>query len=176
MTNARALIQLVRSFSKNKKRSSRSGKINILSVLLVTVMLTGCIKDNEDPVWSLQAGDSLPDFEVSLNDGSSVTTNMLKGHSSVVVFFSTNCGDCRKELPAIQDYYESCKMRDPSCFFVCISRDEGEASVSAYWKENGFTMPYSAQTDRSVYNLFANSGIPRIYEADPDLVITRVFE
>ncbi len=76
----------------------------------------------------------------------------------------------------LQDYYDECKKRDSDCFFVCISREEGEASVKAYWEENGFTMPYSAQTDRSVYNLFASSGIPRRYEADENLVITHVAE
>ena len=150
--------------------------IEILSILLIMVTAPGCINDEVEPVWSLQTGDRLPDFEITLDDGSSVSTEMLKGRKSVIVFFSTGCGDCRRELPVVQDYYDECKKRDSDCFFVCISREEGEASVMAYWEENGFTMPYSAQTDRSVYNLFASSGIPRRYEADENLVITHVAE
>ena len=46
---------------------------------------------------------------------------------------------------------------------IGISREENGIDISAYWKSNGFDMPYSSQTDRTVYNLFAIRGIPRIY-------------
>lgn len=111
--------------------------IEILSILLIMVTAPGCVNDEVEPVWSLQAGDRLPDFEITLDDGSSVSTEMLKGRKSVIVFFSTGCGDCRRELPVVQDYYDECKKRDPDCFFVCISREEGEASVVTTGKKTG---------------------------------------
>ena len=61
--------------------------IEILSILLIMVTAPGCINDEVEPVWSLQAGDRLPDFEITLDDGSSVSTEMLKGRKSVIVFF-----------------------------------------------------------------------------------------
>ncbi len=147
---------------------------NAILGLLLLIICSGCVKDKDEPVWSLQVGDKLPDFEVTLNNGSRVSTESLNGFYSVIVFFNTSCEDCRRELPEMQKYYELCMMQNRPITFLCISREEEEVSVEAYWKEHGFTMPYSAQNDRSVYNLFASSGIPRVYEADTNLKITRV--
>lgn len=143
---------------------------------LVMAALTGCVNEREEPVWSLQVGDRLPEFEITLNNGDMVTTESLRGSESVIVFFNTSCVDCRRELPELQKLYDECILQNRPIRFICISREEGAASVAKFWEENNLTMPYSAQTDRRVYNLFASSGIPRLYEADKDLVIIKVNE
>ncbi len=143
---------------------------------LVMVAFTGCVNEREEPVWSLQVGDRLPEFEITLNNGDMVTTESLRGSESVIVFFNTSCIDCRRELPELQKLYDEFLMQNRPVCFMCISREEGAASVAKFWDENHFTMPYSAQTDRRIYNLFASSGIPRLYEVDKDLVIKRVNE
>lgn len=143
---------------------------------LVILAFTGCVNEREEPVWSLQVGDRLPEFEITLNNGDMVTTESLRGSESVIVFFNTSCVDCRRELPELQKLYDECILQNRPIRFICISREEGAASVAKFWEENNLTMPYSAQTDRRVYNLFASSGIPRLYEADKDLVIIKVNE
>lgn len=90
--------------------------IEILSILLIMVTAPGCINDEVEPVWSLQTGDRLPDFEITLDDGSSVSTEMLKGRKSVIVFFSTGCGDCRRELPVVQVIMMSVRRGIPIAF------------------------------------------------------------
>lgn len=157
------------------RRYDMKGFLEIL-VGLVMVALTGCINEREEPVWSLQVGDRLPEFEVVLNNGDQVTTESLRDSESVIVFFNTSCGDCRRELPEIQKLYDECLLQNRLVRFICISREEGAASVAKFWDENHLTMPYSAQPDRRIYNLFASSGIPRIYEADKDLMIIKVNE
>lgn len=157
------------------RRYDMKGFLEIL-VGLVMVALTGCINEREEPVWSLQVGDRLPEFEVVLNNGDQVTTESLRDSESVIVFFNTSCGDCRRELPEIQKLYDECLLQNRLVRFICISREEGAASVAKFWDENHLTMPYSAQPDRRIYNLFASSGIPRIYEVDKDLMIIKVNE
>ena len=39
----------------------------------------------------------------------------------------------------------------------------------------GLALPYSAQTDRAVYNLFARGGVPRIYIADREGTVRLVY-
>lgn len=158
-----------------RRRDDMKGFLEIL-MGLVMVALTGCVNESEEPVWSLQVGDRLPEFEVVLNNGDQVTTESLRGSDSVIVFFNTSCGDCRRELPEIQKLYDECLRQNRPVRFICISREEGAASVAKFWEENNLTMPYSAQTDRRVYNLFASSGIPRLYEADKNLMIIKVNE
>lgn len=144
-------------------------------LLVVLFFVTGCVTEKDEPVWSLSAGDSLPQFSVRMNDGSLVATETLRGRVSMIVFFNTGCGDCREELPRIQEVFDMCIKEGLPVDIICISRGEGQASVEKYWAENKLSLPYSAQDDKSVYQLFATSIIPRIYISSPDLKIKSVY-
>lgn len=136
------------------------------------VLLASCIREGR-PGGDIAPGDRLPDFVVEMNDGSLVSTASLEGSVSLIMFFNTGCPDCREELPAVQRIYDEFG----SCVrIVCISREEGRAGIEAYWRENGLTLPYSAQEDREVYELFAGSGVPRVYVSSPDLVVRKVYD
>lgn len=148
--------------------------INIIGCLLLgCALFTACIDDDaEEGTIDLQAGDPVPAFSVVMDDGQTVTSEHLKGKVSLIVFFHTGCPDCQKELPVLQRLYADYGQKIQ---LVCISREEGAAEISRYWEENHLTLPYSAQENRTVYYLFAKSGIPRVYVVDRDLVIRRVF-
>ncbi len=143
-------------------------------LLLPALMLfSACIYDPADPEGgNVGVGDALPEFSVTLSDGSSVSTGSLLGEVSLIMFFSTECPDCQEVLPLAQSLYDEfgSQLR-----FVLISREEGAESISAYWLENSLTLPYSAQSDREVYRLFATSGIPRIYISDRTLTVRSAF-
>ena len=128
--------------------------------LVVLAGLCGCVKENPRGA-DLKVGDILPDFEVMMSDGTIVTDDVLKESLSVVMFFSTVCKDCRQTLPHIQRMYDEYALKGVR--FALISRSELESSIILFWATNGLTMPYSAQKDRSIYELFAREGIPRIY-------------
>lgn len=151
-------------------------RLKTLCIILVGIIVicAACVTEKDDPVWSLVVGDELPEFAVTLNDGETITTQGLRGKESVIIFFTTSCSDCQRELPEYQRWYDELRSESKEVNFFCISREEGSASVEAYWQAHGFTMPYSAQPDRKVYNLFASSGVPRVYIANPDLIITTV--
>ena len=151
-------------------------KIKSLYIIIIGIILlcAGCITEKEEPVWSLKVGDKLPEFTVTLNNGETLTTQSLRGKESILIFFTTTCSDCRRMLPEYQRWYEELQSQNKPINFFCISREEGAASVEEYWRANGFTMPFSAQSNRTVYNLFASSGVPRVYIANSDLTITSV--
>ena len=56
-----------------------------------------------------------------------------------------------------------------------ISREQGKEEIQEYWNENNLTIPYSPQTSREIYSLFAQSRIPRIYISDEDGTIGKIF-
>ena len=136
----------------------------ILAVLVLAV--SACIRDKIPEGAELGPGDRLPEFSVILDDGSVVSTGDLSGKVSVIVFFHTGCPDCQAELPVIQRIHDD----------LCISREEDAADIAEYWAENGLTLPYSAQKDRTVYSLFARMGVPRVYVSSGDLVIHSVYD
>ena len=127
-------------------------QIFLLLVIAVGLMTSclGKLEDNAKVTDIVSVGQRLPDFTVTTSDSSLVSSGDLRGHASVIVFFSTHCKDCQRALPALQNVYNKYKAR---VTFVCISRAQSGNDVAAYWQAQGLNMPYSAQTDRSVYAL-----------------------
>ena len=104
-------------------------------------------------------------FMVEMNDGTILDRDSLRGKVSVLVFFHTSCSDCQRELPVVQQLYEV-YAGNPRVRIACISREEPEKEILAYWKSNALTLPYSAQSDRKVYSLFSEEGVPLVYVSD----------
>ena len=130
-----------------------------------------CIKEGNDGA-DLKVGDRLPDFYVTTDAGAEITGSFLREGVSCVVFFTTTCPDCQQTLPHLQRIYDEYLSKGVK--FAIISRQEGAESLAAYWARQGFTMPYSAQEDRSIYELFARTGVPRVY-ISKDGVIRNIF-
>lgn len=130
-------------------------------------MLTSCLGNLDDTVMSendvVKAGQQVPSFVVSISDGTTFNSSQIGRKPVCIVFFNTSCSDCRKELPVVQQIYEEFSE---SIQFVCISRAEDRKNIQAFWTQKKLTLPYSAQTDRKIYNLFALSSIPRLYIID----------
>lgn len=146
--------------------------------MLLYLTCVGCssiIDDNDDVIEHVQVGDKVPSFSVTVTDGSETrtfSTSQLTGET-VIVFFNTWCSDCQRELPLLNDYY--LQHKDDSGFqMIAISRAEGVDAVSQFWSEHSLQIPYSAQDDRRIYDLFASSVIPRIYFVSPQGIITRI--
>lgn len=146
-------------------------------MMLLCLLLTGCSSIEDDETKERVAvGDRVPLFSVEMvKDGerSTFSTAQLTGET-VIVFFNTTCPDCQRDLPKLNQYYLKHKV-DEGFQMVAISREEGEEDVAAYWKDNGLQIPYSAQNDRRIYELFASSIIPRVYFVSAQGIVTRVF-
>ena len=151
-------------------------KVEVMIMLLC--LLTGAcsmVNDDDEVEERVTVGDHVPVFTVDVvADGMPTTfsTSNLTGET-VIVFFHTSCADCQRELPVLDDYYRQ-HRDDPGFQMVAISRAEGVETVAAFWAEHGLQMPYSAQEDRYIYELFASAIIPRVYVVSPQGIVTRV--
>lgn len=151
-------------------KSVFSRLLPLLSCSLALLAFGTCI--SEETSSYVRVGDKLPAFSVTMNDGQIISNDSLKGSFSLVMFFHTTCSDCQQTLPYIQQAYESF----PEVRFVLISRAETDDSLSAYWQHHQLTVPYSAQSDRQIYELFATSVVPRIYLCDPGTVVKKAYD
>lgn len=144
----------------------------LVALFILIFPLCGCIHEKE-PGEEIKPGDYLPEFEVMMNDGSVVTDASLKGSVSVVMFFHTSCPDCQHALPIMQSIYDEYTPKGVKT--ALISREETADEISVYWNDNGLNMPFSAQSDRGIYELFAYSRIPRIYISDENGIVRFVY-
>ena len=146
--------------------------MRLLSIIISVLLISSCIKEDRQGA-DLKAGDVIPDFTLVMNDGSIVTDDDLKENVSVVMFFHTSCSDCQQALPVMQQIYD--EYASNGVRFALISREEDKRTIDAFWKENGLDMPYSAQSSRKVYRLFAKERIPRIYVNEKGGIIRHMF-
>lgn len=153
--------------------------VSFLYIIGVLLCFSACVSedapDAEPAVGRgdvVRVGQALPAFSVQLSDGTPAGNLQCRGKQSVIVFFHTTCPDCRRELAELQQVYAE---RGDSVCFLCISRQQPAEEVASYWQENSLTLPYSAQPDRAVYNLFATAYIPRVYVADTATVVRTLF-
>lgn len=144
----------------------------LLACVLACSVMTSCIGEKTSAV-TLEVGDKIPEFRVTTNTGQIVTDDSLLGSISCIVFFHTVCPDCKKTLPEVQKIYD--KYLPLGVKFILISREEGQDEIAPYWEENGFTMPYSPQETREIYEKFAETRIPRVYICNENGIIKSIF-
>lgn len=129
--------------SLHKRKSMKKLINSVFFIALCSCMaMVSCISDGDDSDTGsieLVAGDKLPVFSVTMNDGRVVTHESLRGKVSFIVFFNTGCKDCRRELPVIQQIYE----HHPHMPLIAISRAEDAASVAVIGRSSisRFLMP-----------------------------------
>ncbi len=145
---------------------------------VILAVAAGCVRDEEPQGWALQPGDALPAFAVETLNGEVVTDESFADCRGAIVLFSTGCADCRRELPRLeQDYRQLCMLPEGAGFrLICISRAEPEEQVARFWRQNDLTMPVAAVPDRSVYDLFAASGVPRLFLVDHSVITASYLE
>ena len=146
--------------------------------MLLCLTWVGCssvVDDDTQVVERVHVGDRVPSFSVTITDGGeerTFSTSQLTGET-VIVFFNTWCPDCQRELPRLNQYYLQHKD-DKGFQMVAISRGEGKDVVARFWSEHELLIPYAAQEDASIYELFASGIIPRVYFVSAQGIVTRI--
>ncbi len=147
--------------------------ISLFIVLFALYFLTSCIKDNEtkDKIINyVQIGDFVPTFTVNDGEGKQFNSEMFKDKKSILVFFHTSCEDCQKVLPIIEEAW--LQIKDSSEYqIIVIGREQSKVEIDNYWEKERFSMPTYLDIDRQVFNVFANSTIPRVYLIDTNGII-----
>lgn len=65
-----------------------------------------------------KVGEMAPDFEITLADGSKISSKELRGNVVVLNFWATWCAPCREELPLLDVYYKLQKQHGLKVFAV----------------------------------------------------------
>ena len=154
-------------------------KYILATLFLLTAVGCSTVVDDEDNEVGeyVMVGDRVPQFTVETVDADGTTATFSSGNltgETVIVLFHTSCSDCQRELPRLNDYYLQHRS-EPGFQMVAISREEGAESIAAFWQAQNLSIPYSAQADRRIYNLFASSVIPRVYFCSPEGIVTKIY-
>ena len=97
--------------------------------LLVLMSPAACVTESPVAERVIAVGERVPEFSVILDNGEEWASHNSGGLPSVIAFFHTGCGDCRSELPELQ---EACRQSGDRVRFVCIAREEDAADIAAW--------------------------------------------
>ena len=119
--------------------------VSILLALLLLAAL-GCTAFAAQD--GIQPGDAMPDFTVTLCDGSSATlSELLKDHDLVVLnVFATWCGPCKGEFPEMERVYQANRDR---MVILSVSGDPNDTAemIATYKEDNGLSFPMGMAGD-----------------------------
>jgi peroxiredoxin len=106
-------------------------------------------------------GDVAPDFSVTTLNGDVIKLSDLKGKTVFVNFFAIACPMCIKEFPVLQKSVWR-KYKDNKDFvLVSVGRGHSAEELKKFVTDRELEFPMAADTDKSVYNLYASKYIPR---------------
>ena len=120
----------------------------IVSVLLALLLLAGLSCTAFAAQDGIQPGDPMPDFTVTLCDGTRATLSELLKENELVVLnvFATWCGPCKLEFPEMDRVYQANRDR---MVILSVSGDPADTAemIAAYKEENALSFPMGMAGD-----------------------------
>lgn len=133
----------------------------IIAALLLSMPHTGCVKEDapeHDGTTVVAIGDTAPDFEVSLIDGTTTTLTSLRGKVVMLIFFSTGCPDCKAQFDRMRQLIA---QQHPSFHILAISRDESAEQTNSFISSYDMNIAVGIDPGRAIYEKYATMYVPR---------------
>ncbi|MGB0929356.1 MAG: TlpA family protein disulfide reductase [Chitinophagales bacterium] len=116
----------------------------------------------DDKGYHVKIGEKVPDFEMTLADGTRTSMSELQGKVVVLQFTASWCVVCRKEMPHIEkDIWQAHKDKD--LVVIGVDRDEPLETVQKFAEQMKITYPLALDPNADIFGLFASkkSGVTR---------------
>lgn len=131
--------------------------------------------------YIVTTGETVPQFDLQLPDGTKIPIDQLKGKVVMLQFTASWCGVCRKEMPFIEkDIW--LKLKDnPDFALYGIDLKENEEQIKEFAASIPVTYPITLDPDGAIFNLFCtpDAGVTRNIILDREgkiIMLTRLYD
>lgn len=103
-----------------------------------------------------------PPFALKTLDGQTVSIESLKGKATLLMFWASWCGVCRKEMPNVKTLY---KLQKEKLQVVAIGFADPEKNIRGYVKANkdNFPFPVAYDVGDKVSSAYRVRGTPTFF-------------
>ena len=106
----------------------------------------------------------MPAFSIDDGKGGKVTSASLKGKVTIVSFFASWCGACRRELPDLQKFWTEHKAKGVELLAVGVDTDAADSKRFVEELKVGFRVGYDAKA--VAMGAFGVRGMPTSFVVD----------
>lgn len=108
--------------------------------------------------YIVKIGQQMPDIKLVLTDGTTVTTDDLKGKVVMLQFTASWCGVCRREMPHIENEIWQKHKNNEDFVLIGIDMDEPLETVKKFAAKMEITYPLALDPDGKIFYTFAAKG------------------
>lgn len=142
--------------------------ITLIFSSLLLLITSGCAmnaaQDKPEYLTYVKVGDKVPVTQFVDTQGNTIDLSE-SSNNKLLILFATWCHDSQRTMKHLtaSDLYLS-----PNVDIIGIGREEDKQALDKFAEEYELNFALVADTDRSIYNQFANTGIPRLILLDAD--------
>ncbi|MCG3151514.1 MAG: Thiol-disulfide oxidoreductase ResA [bacterium] len=111
-----------------------------------------------DPA-SLQPRAALPAIELTLLDGTEVSSASFAGQVTVLHFWGTTCPPCVAETPALRDAWQQELGNMTDLTFIAIASDRDRRTLERFVEARGVTWPVAGSLDDQTVQVWQTLGV-----------------
>ncbi len=143
--------------------------LRLLFCSLVLVTASSCNDAGSSPE-NVVVGNNAPDFALRSLDGTTLTSDALKGNIVVLNFWATWCQPCMGEIPELKEFAATSKAK-----VVGIALDQdGLKAVKAFVESNKINYTVLLG-DQEIFQRFNGLGIPYTLVLDQKQRIVKIY-
>ena len=166
------MTEIIKPDPKNKRAVPLWVQIVVwVSLLILLVILALGLKRAQQ--GTVQVGDQIPDFKLSLFDGFSyenkfeVNYSDLHGKVVVINFWASWCKPCEQEAAELEQAWLYYEPRN-DVIFLGVDYVDTETEANLYLKKYGITYPNGPDLGTRISQLFRIKGVPETYFIDKE--------
>jgi thiol-disulfide isomerase/thioredoxin len=125
---------------------------------------------------ALYAESNAPDFQLEVGPGKIITKKSLEGTPTLLMFWASWCGVCRRELPNLKAFYEENKGK--SLQILAIGTQDTQSNIAGYVKDHPevFTFPVAYDKKSTISTAYAVRAFPTfvLLNEKGEIILTHV--
>ncbi|AUJ26510.1 MULTISPECIES: TlpA disulfide reductase family protein [Virgibacillus] len=152
-----------------QKKESETTKENAYNVTGDTE--GGMISSVKNP---LDVGETAPDFSLNTLGEKKLQLSELQGKKVILNFWATWCPPCRKEMPAMQEFYDHFKDEVEVVAINLTKSESKKEDVAAYIEKYDYTYPIPLDEKAEVRSAYKVVAVPTTYFIDQEGKIAKI--